>query len=278
MNKAAVFLLLSVLAAPLLDAQTAAGRLKPAAGSGEVPPQISRQTGLFFANVQNNNMRDGYVDLFNGTWQAAVSVLVGVFVEMSTKTVGKFGNIDSFELIDSRAFGTRLLDVAYLTRHHDKFYRWQFIYQAVGNGNWLLTNMAVDDLRALLPAYPASLPPPDDIQIRMEKFFLALQNRAVDDAFRELVKGSPLAGSAEQTAAFIAKTKLAFANYGAMNHYELFDHRPLGKGLRLLTYFNTLDLQTLRWQFIFTVDARGQWTLLTIRLDDQIAAGIINSN
>jgi hypothetical protein len=58
----------------------------------------------------------------------------------------------------------------------------------------------------------------------------------------------------------------------------LFDNRPLGKNLRILTYLSTLETQTLRWQFVFTVDKNDKWTLLTIRLDDQIAAGIINSN
>jgi hypothetical protein len=270
--------LVSLLAATSLSAQTSAGRLKPALANDALPLPIAKQIGLFFTNIQNNNVRHAYDELFKGTRQAADTELITDFVTMTNNTVTKFGNIDSYELIDTRSFGSRLLNVSYLTRHRDKFYRWQFICQSANGNDWLLTNMGVDDMRALLPAYPVNLPPPDYIQIKMEKFFLSIQNHATEAAFNDITKGSPLASSAGQISAFVAKTNLALTNYGAMKHYEPFDNRPLGKNLRLLTYLSTLELQPLRWQFVFTVDKDGKWNLLTIRVDDQIAAGIINSN
>jgi len=278
MKRLLVLCLLPLLAAASLSAQSSPGRLKPGQADEAVPLPIAKQIGLFFTNIQNNNVKHAYDELFKGTRQANDADLIGDFVTMTNNTVEKFGNIDSFELIDSRNFGSRLLAVSYLTRHRDKFYRWQFIYQSANDGDWLLNNMAVDDLRAFLPAYPVNLAPPADIQIKMEKFFLSIQNRAVDAAFNDITKGSPLDGSTEQISAFISKTNLALTNFGAMKHYELFDNRPLGKNLRILTYLSTLETQTLRWQFVFTVDKNDKWTLLTIRLDDQIAAGIINSN
>ncbi|MDR0532812.1 MAG: hypothetical protein LBH01_02555 [Verrucomicrobiales bacterium] len=277
--KKLLFLCLATLLATLpLPAQTSAGRLKPNLAGEALPLPIAKQIGLFFTNLQNNNVKHAYDDLFKGTRQSSDSDLINDFVTMTNNTIGKFGNIDSYELIDTRSFGSRLLAVAYLTRHHDKFYRWQFIYQSANGSDWLLNNMAVDDLRAFLPSYPTNLPPPDNIQIKMEKFFLSIQNRAIDNAFNDITKGSSLDGSGEQISAFISKTNLALANFGAMKQYELFDNRPLGKNLRLLTYLSTLELQTLRWQFVFTVDKDNKWNLLTIRVDDQIAAGIINSN
>ncbi|MDR1304931.1 MAG: hypothetical protein LBK76_06870 [Verrucomicrobiales bacterium] len=269
--------LLVWLAATALPAQTAVGRLK-AAPIDSAPQQIARQIGLFYTNLQNHNIRHAYDELFKDTGRATDRELIDTLVRMTEDTVAKYGNLDSYELTDARAYGSRLLNIVCLTRHQDKFYRWQFVYQSADGDRWRLNNLAVDDWRAFLPAYPVATPPPAEVQIKMEKFFLALQHRAVETAFHDMVSGSPLAGSAGPTAAFIAKTNQALGNYGAMRHYELFDHRPLGRSLRLLTYFTALELQTLRWQFVFTVAQDGQWNLLTIRMDDQIAAGIINSN
>ncbi|MDR1190684.1 MAG: hypothetical protein LBK60_03335 [Verrucomicrobiales bacterium] len=253
-------------------------RLTPATGVSDAPRQITRQIGLFYTNLQNDNIRHAYNELFKGTRQATDAALINDLFRMTEETIARHGNLDTYELIEARAYGTRILDLACLTRHKDKFYRWQFIYQSADGDDWRLNNMAVDDLRAFLPAYPIAQPPPADLQIKMEKFFLAVQNRATAAAFQNITKGSPLEFSTEQIAAFVAKTNLALGNYGGLKHYELFDNRPLGKGMRLLTYLSALEQQSLRWQFVFTVSEAGQWTLLTIRVDDQIVAGIINSN
>ncbi|MDR2463191.1 MAG: hypothetical protein LBD30_05375 [Verrucomicrobiales bacterium] len=259
-------------------AQNTTARLNPSTSANDAPRQITRQIGLFYTNLQNNNVRHAYDELFKGTRQASNPELVSDLVRMTEDTVAKYGNLDTSELLETRAYGTRLLNVSFLTRHQDKFYRWQFIYQSADGEDWRLNNMAVDDLRAFLPSYPVNQPPPADIQLKMEKFFLALQNLTTVAAFDDLTKDSPLELSTGQVSAFVAKTNLALGNYGGMKYYELFDNRPLGKGMRLLTYLSTLELQTLRWQLVFTVSDSGKWTLLTIRLDDQIAAGIINSN
>ena len=260
-------------------AQSSPTRLKPAApANNDVPQQIARQIGLFFTNIQNSNIRHAYNELFKGTQKAADPELINDMVLMTENTITRFGNVDTHEIIETRTYGSHLLAISVLTRHKEKFYRWQFVYHSANGDDWQLNNMAVDDMRAFFPAYPILQPPPADVQIKIEKFFLSVQNRATTVAFNELTKGSPIEHSTEQLHAFAAKTNLALDAYGAMKNYELFDNRPLGKSMRLLTYLSAFEQQTLRWQFIFTVGDDGKWTLLTLRMDDQIVAGIINSN
>ena len=243
-------------------------------GQSEVPTKITRQLEKFFDTLKNNEVKMAFLNLFAGGKFEKEGEIVEKSVSITENTLQKCGKLELYELMDSHAYGTRILSVSYITVHGDKFFRWTFLYQNPSGSEWSLSKFSVDNLRDFLPAYPLAMQPPKDLQLKIEKFFLGIESNRSTDAFAELVKDSPLQNSVEQLSAFATKTDEAVKGYGKMQYYELFDNRQICSKLRMLTYISCLEHKPLRWQFIFTTGKDGKWSLQNVRVDDQLDEAI----
>jgi len=277
-----IFLLLPLLLAGALQAQD---RLKPSdAGSPpristqsirDLPAKISRPIEKFFVTLQNGDTKLAFLGLFENSRLSKEGDVVQDYVNTAENSFAKFGRIDSFELVDVRPYGGRMLLATYITLIKDKFFQWQFLYMSPAGTDWVLINLRVDDWREFLPLNPVTLAPPKDVQLKIEKFYLTIQSNRTEDAFNEMLKGSPLENSADPIKAFAAKVNDALKSYGSMRGYELYDNRPLGSKIHLLTYISYLDSKPLRWQFIYRSEKGGPWNLQTVRVDDQLDPAIV---
>ncbi|MDD5262242.1 MAG: hypothetical protein PHD76_10400 [Methylacidiphilales bacterium] len=281
MKKIPVFVLLLCWAAACPAQEN---RLKPSdsavtqrlktPGQTETPQKITNQLEKFFNTIQAGDAKLAFFGLFEGSKLEKEGEVVDKSVSITENTLQKCGRLESYDPMESRLYGTRLLSVSYITVHGDKFFRWAFIYQNPSGNDWSLIKFSVDNMRDFLPAYPIATNPPDNIQLKLEKFFLALESDRTDDGFNDLVKDSVLQNSTDQVSAFVAKTNEALKGYGKMKSYELFDNRQICRKLRLLTYISYLEHKPLRWQFVFTTAKDGKWSLQNVRVDDQLEEAI----
>lgn len=128
---------------------------------------------------------------------------------------------------------------------------------------------------SLLPREPSTEAPPSDIQLRVERFFIALQNKEILAAFDDLLRGSEFSDQKELVEGFVQDTRKAIELYGDFVGHELFDNRPIGARLILLTYFSHLRKKPLRWRFVFYSPTGSEWSIINLRVDDLLDESIL---
>jgi hypothetical protein len=129
--------------------------------------------------------------------------------------------------------------------------------------------------RLNIPRTPVKDPPPPDVQVQMEKFFLSLQNNQTKEAYEALLTGSDLENKQLQLNELIEKTTRAIQEIGPMTAYELLDSRIAGTRLVSVTYFSYHDKKPLRWRFIFYASLPDQWRLINHSVDDLISEAFL---
>jgi hypothetical protein len=127
----------------------------------------------------------------------------------------------------------------------------------------------------ILPRNPSNKVPPAPIQLQIEKFFLAIQSDKVDTAFNDFLKETEFSNRRDLVEGFVKDTKHALLLYGAMNGYELFDNRPVGSRLYLLTYFTYLKSKPLRWRMVFYSPTANEWKLINLSVDDLVDESLL---
>ena len=116
---------------------------------------------------------------------------------------------------------------------------------------------------------PNPTPPPAEITAKIDPFFKGLMNNDVRTSFTNLLAGTKLAGRDDNVNALIDHTDQALALYGKMNDYEVYDTRFVGTRVVVVTYLAALQVQPIRWRFIF-YKADKNWTLINLAADDSM--------
>lgn len=151
-----------------------------------------------------------------------------------------------------------------------------FIFGFLGTSLFAQTPSAVDAGRLtpksavslLLPRNPNNRQPPPEIGMQVEKFFVALSQDKVDEAFQFLLAKSEYIQKKYQVDEFIQKTKQAITVYGKLYGYELYDNKKVGSRLIVLTYFIYLKEVPLRWRLIYYAADSKNWRLINLSVDD----------
>ena len=116
---------------------------------------------------------------------------------------------------------------------------------------------------------------------QVREFFRILTEGRVDAAYDELLRGTPIAGMAQDVANLKLKTREAIRVFGNIGGYENVDEKNIGTGLHLkrITCLSLNKQFPIRWRLYFynadpnldvATGARGIWKLIDIRIDDRL--------
>ena len=114
---------------------------------------------------------------------------------------------------------------------------------------------------------PNATNPPPEIAGQIDKFFKGLKSGDYPGSYETFLAGTRLGAQKEKMSVFISKTQEAFALYGKLNDYEIFDNYSIGSNVLVLTYLSRHDIQPLRWRFIFYRPDKT-WGLINMGFDD----------
>ncbi|MEM6820890.1 MAG: hypothetical protein AAF558_02950 [Verrucomicrobiota bacterium] len=256
----------------LRDATIATLRDSP---SDTLPGDVTGRLETFFQKLMQDSPEIAFFALFQGTPFNDKNEVIDKIVATSRKSVEQFGAYTSYEFSDSNFLGKKSLLVTYMTEMPKKVLRWRFYFYSPAGTEWTLANLKVDDMRNYLAVKPNTEPPPSDIQIEIEKFFVNLQSDRVKPALESILIGSSVPDYQNTIEEFSSLVNNTLAEYGRIHSYELFDRTQFGSRHILLTYFCYLDTEPLRWQFIYRQDAPGKWSLINLRFDDMLDEAVL---
>ncbi|WP_246189453.1 hypothetical protein [Methylacidimicrobium cyclopophantes] len=111
--------------------------------------------------------------------------------------------------------------------------------------------------------------PVPEIRAPIERFFRDLLAGEIQRAFQELLVTSRLSSRHENVSVLMDKTAQAFTYYGKATAFEPYDTRAIGGRLYVVTYLLDLELQPLRWRFVYYRPEEA-WKLIDIRVDDAL--------
>ncbi|WP_187146958.1 hypothetical protein [Candidatus Methylacidiphilum infernorum] len=115
---------------------------------------------------------------------------------------------------------------------------------------------------------PPAQPIPE-LKVPIEKFFNQMLQGDIQRAFQELLVNSRLASRHENINMLIDKTSQAMSYYGKADSFEIYDSKSYGSRLYVITYLLNLELQPLRWRFVYYKPDKV-WKLIDIRVDDSL--------
>jgi hypothetical protein len=114
---------------------------------------------------------------------------------------------------------------------------------------------------------PNATNPPPEIAGPIDKFFKGLKAGDYASTYETFLSGTRLGAQKEKMSVFVSKTQEAFALYGKLNDYEIFDNYNVGSNVMVLTYLSRHEIQPLRWRFIFYRPDKT-WNLINMGFDD----------
>lgn len=244
-------------------------------GAGDLPPKITGRLENFFQKLLRDPPETAFFELFSGTPFTDKSEIIANIVATSRKSVAEFGEFTGYEFSGTESFGERSLTVAYITTMPRKLLRWRFYFYSPGGTDWILANLKVDDMRNYLPRPGNREAPPANIQLEVEKFFVGLLSGTVRPSMKKLLAGSAVPDYLNSIENFVSLVEQSTMEYGAMKSYELYDRTQVGSRHVLLTYFAYLEQEPLRWQFLYRLQAPGQWQLANLRFDDMLDEAVL---
>lgn len=100
-------------------------------------------------------------------------------------------------------------------------------------------------------------------------FFLALENKQIDQAYDQLTKGSKIAEKPEDVANLKSQTTKALRVFGEIQGYELVQVHSVGTRLLRITCLSISRDLPLRWRFYF-YRADSDWKLVDIGVNDRL--------
>lgn len=115
---------------------------------------------------------------------------------------------------------------------------------------------------------------PEPVRAMLQRFFAAMQEARVLEAFSALLEGSRIGTQPEDVAMLQENGKRAIAEFGPIRGFELLDCKVASGSLLRLTYLSVGRDYPLRWRFYFYQGESGDkgWRLLDLRVDDQLAS------
>ncbi|TFE69863.1 hypothetical protein A7Q09_00420 [Methylacidiphilum sp. Yel] len=116
---------------------------------------------------------------------------------------------------------------------------------------------------------PNPVQPIPELKVPIEKFFNQLLQGDIQRAFQELLVNSRLASRNENINMLMDKTSQAMSYYGKADSFDIYDSKAFGNRLYVVTYLLNLELQPLRWRFVYYKPDKV-WKLIDIRVDDAL--------
>ncbi|MEM9445870.1 MAG: hypothetical protein AAGA18_11025 [Verrucomicrobiota bacterium] len=280
--KRLLYLSLFLLLTPPLQAQKvqprpptlpSAPRIQTTAAP-RMPEVIEIKLEALFTGISNGIVEGSFRELFAGTPFEKDFELSNRLIDTTKNSLKHFGNMRTYTIFEVKKYSSHLIRVTYLTHHHHKHIRWQFLFTS-NDSDWQLVNFDIDDMRNFLPKDPIKIPPPGPTQLRVEKFFLKLQNDKIRMAFNDFLNGTGLLQQPRMIENFINQVEVATKEYGKMSRYELFDNRSLKLDTKLLTYVTYLENKPLRWQLFYQAIDHENWELTNLRVDDLLVVSLL---
>ncbi|MGF1677862.1 MAG: hypothetical protein ACFCUX_01565 [Candidatus Methylacidiphilales bacterium] len=257
---------------PLRDAAVATLR---DSRQNDIPADITGRLEGFFAKLLRDTPETAFFTLFQGTSFQDKREVIDQITATSKGSVEAFGAYTQHEFTGVQRFGEKSLVISYQTEMPKKLLRWRFYFYSTGGTDWVLANIKVDDYRNHLPRQANPQPPPAEIQLSIEKFFVNIQSQRSRAAMSELLSGSAVPGYENSLEDSIKMVDTALENFGDLKAYELFDRTALGSRYILLTYFAYHEAEPMRWQFIYRQDRPGEWLLFNVRFDDLLDEAVL---
>ena len=112
----------------------------------------------------------------------------------------------------------------------------------------------------------------------MEKFFLSIQNKQVQEAYNTLMADSELESKDDQIRELITKTSNVLAEIGPLTSYELYDNRTAGSRMMCLIYFSYQAKKPLRWRVVLYAATPEQWRVINLSVDDLVAESLLGQD
>ncbi len=123
-------------------AQAVAQAPKPATTpANDMPAQVA---GIFFGLLQKNEIDPAYEGLMKGSRIADRPEELKTLKAKTREAIDVFGPIQSYELVETKNVGTRLLRRTYLSLNKEFPLRWRFYFYLSGDV-WRLIDLRVDD-------------------------------------------------------------------------------------------------------------------------------------
>lgn len=107
------------------------------------------------------------------------------------------------------------------------------------------------------------------VKTRVEAFLTQLTKNEINKGFETLLEGTRLSAREENVKVLIDKTQQATSLYGKITDYEVIDTYQIGTRLLITTYLTALQVQPLRWRFVY-YKANESWQLIDLRVDDSL--------
>ena len=140
--------------------------------------------------------------------------------------------------------------------------------------------VAAPVVRAQAPESPKD--PVETVSAPVNAFFQSVIAGQVDEAFKQLLVGSPLASPTsaakkKAVAALVVKTKDLSRLYGEARAFESVEQRMIGKDVVVLKYLYKCERFPVVWYFTYYRDQKAdlagatrQWFLISVRFDTAI--------
>lgn len=127
---------------------------------------------------------------------------------------------------------------------------------------------------------PAAVPDPVVValQARVSQFLEGVSAGGAQKAYKELLKGSPLAKQKDAIKEFVQRTNELETKYGKPWEFEKISAKRAGKDLVLLKYLYKCENFPVVWYFTFyrtpaqeeTTSDGGTWRAVIVRFDTQV--------
>lgn len=105
----------------------------------------------------------------------------------------------------------------------------------------------------------------------VEDFLYRLARRDLEDAYNQLLVGSPFANQKEQVEQLTARTEMLLAAYGDFVGIERIDVRRVGQSLAYVRYLYKTEELPVVWFFTYyQVEAGANWKLVAVRFDTNL--------
>lgn len=109
---------------------------------------------------------------------------------------------------------------------------------------------------------------PEELQQKCIHFFEILKLGDIDQAFRKLLKDSPLAQQQEQIDELIRETKRANRLYGELRGFEAVSSQTVAPSLLRMRYISLHPDIAMRWIITMYKSPTRGWIVINIIMDD----------
>ncbi len=162
---------------------------------------------------------------------------------------------------------------------HGKFQRTTIITLFLTMNLLILCGLSLSSAQDTNPAAPARSPAglgrfektlsgEREIRSRVETFFKSIEGGKTGEAFRALMKGSPLGENTESVDKLVVETKDIVETYGAIKDHELIRISRVGSRTIRFTYFTYSANYPLKWELYCFLGKSG-WQILDFSVNNK---------